>query len=497
LSKGEIRTQYAGFVIFATKLISIVANVASALMVANSLPQKQFGVYGIFNFIIPYFTILSGAIPFWAIRFIARDKPGATKTGIAANMILATIATLAYLAMLPIIIPSFGLQSYITVYIITAGLVIETYLITVLEACLQAERPQFVGYGSLIGDLSQVLFTYFFVLQLQQGILGVMLSVIMASLIKTGIYLQTVLKELQQRLALSYVKEWLKGSAFNAYTIIGDRIAAIIFIMLSIYGGEIGASYYAASAYITNIIAYTNFLAFALYPKILAENRIDEATVSMKMVLMFGIPMTTAVLIIPSSYLVFLKLDSTYVAAAPVLMIMAIDALITVFSSILSSVLAGIERVDEKAEIPFKQVVRSRLFLAFTLPYAHSAITLPAAFYALTYLARGDPLLVATYIVGINAIGHFAMLLVMYTVLNRTVKLNIPWKSIGKYAISAAVMAVVLFTAHPMRRAPTLIMTGVGAAVYFGLLLAIDRETRNLARTILQTIRNRIKKGGS
>jgi O-antigen/teichoic acid export membrane protein len=495
LPKEPIRTHYSGAIIFATKLISIAVSIASALMIANYLSQKELGVYGVFNFIVPYFTLLSGAISFWAMRFVARDKPGATKTGIAANTAIAIVATLAYLAMLPIIVPSFRLESYVVVYVVTAAQVIEAYLIAVLEACLQAERPHFVGYGSLIGDVTQAVFTYIFVLQLQLGVLGVMLSVVIGFAIKTGFYFKTILKELQQKLQLGYVKEWLKGSTFNVYTIIGDRIASILFILLA--QSTIGTSYYVASTQITNMIIYTTFLAFALYPKILAENRVDIATGSMKLVLMFAIPMTAAVITIPGSYLLFLKQDGEYVVAAPVLTILAIDALISVFSSLFTSVLYGIEKVDEKSEIPFKQVTRSRLFISFSLPYVHSAITLPAAFYALTYLARGDPLLVAGYLVGINAIGHFAMLLVVYRVLSKAVRINIPWRSIGKFTVSSAIMALALFAAHPERRTTTLVLTIVGAGVYFGLVLALDKETRNLARTLFHGIGSRMKKPSS
>jgi hypothetical protein len=157
-------------------------------------------------------------------------------------------------------------------------------------------------------------------------------------------------------------------------------------------------------------------------------------------------------------------------------------------------VLYGIEKVEEKAEISFRQVIKNRLFIAFSLPYAHSAITLPPAFYALTHLARRNPLLAATYVVGINAIGHFAKLIVLYMVLNKAVKVNIPWKSMGKYAASAAVMAPLLFAVHPVRRAPTLILTGADAALYFGLLLAIRKEARNLARKLLQGVESRMTK---
>lgn len=492
MPKEPIRTHYSGGIIFATKLISVAVSMASTLIVANYLSKQELGVYGVFNFIVPYFLLLSGAISFWTMRFVARDKPGATKTGIAANTATAIVATLVYLAMLPILVPSFRLEGYVVVYVVTAAQIVEAYLISVLEACLQAERPHFVGYGSLIGDVTQTVFTYILVVTLQQGVLGVMLSVVIGFAVKTGFYFKTILKELQQKLQLSYVKEWLKGSTFTIYTVIGNLIASVIFLWLA--QSTIGTSYYVAGASITNVIAYTTFLAYALYPKILAENKVDEATVSMKLVLLFAIPITVAAITIPGSYLLFLKQDGEYVVAAPVLAILAIDALISVFSSIFTSVLYGIERVDEKSTVLFRQVVRSRLFISFSLPYAQSAITLPAAFFALTYLARGDPLLVAAYVVGINAIGHFAMLLVVYRVLSKAVKISIPWRSIGKYIGSSAVMALILFATHPERRTTTLAVTVVCGAVYFGLLLALDKETRNFARPLFRGISNRMRK---
>jgi hypothetical protein len=41
--------------------------------------------------------------------------------------------------------------------------------------------------------------------------------------------------------------------------------------MLFTYGGETARSNYGAAAQIANIITYSSFLAFALYPKPLAE----------------------------------------------------------------------------------------------------------------------------------------------------------------------------------------------------------------------------------
>jgi len=497
LEKKEIRTHYSGVILFIAKMVTVATGIVFTLVVANTLAEADYGTFGFFTTtMISYFTLFSGPITFWTMRFVARDKEGATKTGTAGNMALATIATLVYLALLPIITASPELQKYVLVYVVAAAQIIETYLINVFEACLQAKRPHFVGYGLLVGEVLKVLFVYLFVIRLQLGLLGAVLSLVVAFAIKMAFYFKMIWKELQQKIVLSYIKEWLKGSAFNLYSILGDRIAAVIFLMLTIYGGTTAYGYWYAPLQIANVITYSTFLAFALQPKLLADPNLEEATVSLRIVLMFAIPMTAGVLALPTSYLIFLKESGYYLAAAPVLVILAIDALISTVSTIFTYVLYGIEKVDEKAQIPFRQVVLSRLFISFSLPYAHSAITLPTTYFVLQYFAKGDPLAVATYVTGINTIAHLAMFIVLYVILRRAVRVKIPWKNIWKYVAAAAIMAVVLFIARPEKRLSTLIVTIGGGLFYFALLLILDKETRVLVRTVWRVARNRLQNIG-
>jgi len=491
----EIRVQYSGLVYFGAKLITIGTGILFALLL-GSLSQEKLGVYGIFfTIIVPYFTLLSGAVSFWTLRFAARDKEGAVKTGIVANMIMATVATLIYLALLPFIVQGFGLQAYLLTYLLVATQIIESYLITVLEACLQAQRPQFVAYGLLIGEILKVVLAYTFVIGLNLDLAGIVLALAIAFGIKIAFYLKSILTELRQRIVLSHVKEWLKGSTFNLYMLLGDRIASIIFIMLSVYGTAVGVSYYTAATLITSVITYSSALALALYPKLLAQQKTDEIASSLRLVLMFAIPMTAGVIAIPNSYLLFFNVSGTYVVATPVLIILAIDALVQTNSSFFTYVLYGIESLDEHAKIPFRDVVKSRLFISFSLTYFHSAITLPTAFFALTYLAHGDPLLVAVYVTGILMMGHLVSFLVLLAVLHRAVTLTIPWKSIAKYTVASAIMVPILIAAHPVSRISTLIFTGAGAAVYLGLLAAFDKETRNLAKAIWRTFKTKFETG--
>jgi O-antigen/teichoic acid export membrane protein len=496
LAKRRISLQYSGFAVFTARLIGIVTGFAFTMMVARSAVRTptvdEYGIWGNLNMIlIPYFTLLSGVIPFWTMRFVAREKEGAVKAGILASTIIAVIAAIVYMALVPIIASMFQAEAYILLYSIAAAQIIEVYLIAGLEACLQAQRPQAVAYGFLVGEVIKLLLGFVFMIELQQSLAGAMLSIVIGFAVKMAFYFKLVLKELRQSTVLSYIKEWVKGSTFNMYSMVGDRVAALVFVMLSLYGGSIATGYYTASALVATIVTYSGLLAYALQPKLLAEGNLEDATTSLKMVLMFAIPMTAGIIALSGSYLIIQ--DKTYNVATPVIMILAVDGLISTVSSLYTYVLYGIEKVDEKATIPFRQVVKSRLFVAFSLTYTHSAITLPATFFALSNFAKNQPLLVATYVTAINTVGHLLMFIVLYIILRRAVKVRIPWKNIAKYSFSSAVMATFLFVIpRPTTTFLTFGLTAIGGIIYLALLMAIDKEARILAVTVWQKAKSKI-----
>ena len=479
--------------LFAAKLLSVATGIAFTFIVVRSVSQIDYGTWGTFNIIMPYFILLSTAFPFWIMRFVARDKEGAAKTGIFANMLLGIAAALVYLALLPLLVPTFDLGNYVLLFSVAAIYIIENYFVAALEACIQAQRPHFVGYGLLVGEVCKVLLAFILIIEFQFSLLGALLSIVIAFAVRIAFYIREVIAELKKKMAFDYIREWVKGSTFNIYNIIGDRIAAIIFLMLPIYGGEIAPSYYQAAIIIANVITYSTFLAYALYPKLLAENKMEDVTAAIKMVMMFAIPMTIGVLVMADSYLVIQK--EVYKDATPVLMILGIDALILTVSNIYASTLYGIEKIDEKAKIPFKQVAKSRMFIAFSLPYAHSAITLPTTFYLLTNFARNQPLLATIYVTTVNTVAHFTMFIVLYALVHKAVKVKIPWKAIAKYVLASTFMAAFLFvTPHPKTIFLTIGVTVIGGIIYSAILLVIDREARTLIKTVLHETINKLKK---
>src|SRR3990170_2118493 len=142
------------------------------------------------------------------------------------------------------------------------------------------------------------------------------------------------------------------------YNVVCNQIAAFVFIMLLWYGTDVSRGLYGAAAQISNIIAYSSFLAFALYPKLLAEKNREDVTTSLKMVLMFAVPMTVGAIVLAHSYITLLS--PTFGDAYIVLTVLAADTLVSVTSGIFGSVLFGVETVDQE-RMSFRRLVKSRL----------------------------------------------------------------------------------------------------------------------------------------
>ncbi|MEM2104447.1 MAG: hypothetical protein QW717_06120 [Candidatus Bathyarchaeia archaeon] len=491
MATNEIRLQYSGFVIFAAKLASIATGLAFQLMVARSASVLEYGVWFNIGDVTAYFTILAGVFPFWALRFVARARNGAVKTGVSANLAISLVAGLVYLLFTPLITSMLGVgQKYVLLYFLASAQIIEVYALNALESCLRAKIPHTLGFGLLLAEVFKIILGYVLVIRFQFSLFGALISMIVGLAVQLIYYLKLLFGEFKERVRWGYVREWAKGSIANIYNVVGNQIAAFIFIMLFTYGGEAARGNYGAAAQIANIITYSSFLAFALYPKLLAEKNSQDVSVSLKTVLMFAVPMTVGVLAIPDSYITILK--SEYRDAWPVLMVLAVDALVATVSTFFGFVLYGLEKFDEKAEISFKELVKSRLFAAFSLSYIHSAITLPITYYVLTGYAQGQPVQPALAVAVINSAARFAMFLILYFMVRETARIVIPWRNIGKYVFASMVMGCVLFglreLLRPGRVYQILGLTAFGGLFYFALLAAMDEEARSLIKLALLEI---------
>lgn len=489
MSKDEIRVQYAGFIVFAAQILSVVTGIVFTLLLTRNMTEQQFGIWSNIFDLTAYFTILSGLLPFWATRFVARGKEGAIKTGLFANLVLATASTAVYLPLISLVTGAFNISGdYVILYLVASLQIINLYLITILESCLRAVKPQVIGYGLLIEEVCKVSLACILIVGLHQLFLGAMLSLIVATLIQALYYIRLLAKGLRQRVQWNYLREWLKGSTAIFYNAVGNQLVAFIYILLFLYGGQAARGDYQAAATFSNIVGYSSFLAFALYPKLLAKNSLEDVASSFKTMLMFAIPM--GVITITMSQPLVIILNVVYSAASPALILLTLDTFVLLISQFYSSLLLGVERFDEEGKISLNKLVRSKIFKVFTLPYIQATIALPTAYYVLTHLTSNDSVQAVLYVTTINLCVHTATFLGMYAIMRKSVRMAVAWSSIGKYLFAAAATtAVLLLLPQPTTILFTLGKVAGGLATYAALLLAIDAEARELVTLIWREIK--------
>lgn len=483
--KSNIRLKYSGLVVFASYILSVATGFAFVLMITRNVSKDEFGIWWNINDLSNYFILLSGVIPFWATRFVAREHAGSGKTGFIANMLISVAATSIYLALIPIMLPILQISStYAILYIIVSAQIVELHIISALEAVLRAKQPQTIGYAFLIFEVGKVIFGFTLILQFKLGLQGALYSIIISHAIRIIFYIRLTAKEFKESIKWSYLKEWLKASPINIYNIVGDRIATFTLILLFVYGGELARGYHGAAATFTNIISYSSLLAFALYPRLLSGSSNEDVSVSLRLVMMFAIPMTVGVMVLSDSYLTILKAD--FAEARPVLLLLAISVLCVTLSQVFYSVVLGTERVDAKAKIAFRELIKTRLFLLFTIPYIQSAVTLPATFFVLTSIAKTS-LEAATYLALITLLAGLTMLIMRYAIARKCLAFHFPWNNISRYALASGIMATVLLVVpHPTRLSITVALTLLGAGIYLAVLMLIDKEAKSLVKSILQ-----------
>lgn len=484
---SRIRLRSTGFIIFLTRLISIGTGLIFTLMVTRSISPEDYGVYGNLGDILSYFTIISSVIPFWVVRFELRRFLGSFKTGLVMNSLIGLASAILYLSSVTIIMSSLGISlSYMPVYLIATFLILESHILSIFEASLYSKCPEKIGLGMLIFEGSKVALGVLCLFFLKMGLIGALIAIILAYLCQIAFYLKLLLREFRESIVWAYAKEWIKASALNVYGIIGERLLILANIFLFIYGGELSRAYYGASYAIASIVAYSSSLAFALYPKLLSEARSEDITLSLKLVLMFAIPMFFGALVLSRELL--LILNPVYSAAAPTLTVIALSSLILSASSVFESIIAGTENFDATAKISFRSAFRSKLFQLLTLRYVQASIVLPSTYIVLTALQL-DSVSSTFYFALTGFAGHFIVMLIKLHLARGNIAFTIPFRSLVKYACSALLMALGLYALHmPPRLTMILLKTFIGAMIYFATLTIIDAETRETAKLILKTV---------
>jgi O-antigen/teichoic acid export membrane protein len=488
LGKNQIRLRYSGFVVFATQLLGVITGLIFTLLLTRTMTVSQFGIWAnIFDY-TPYFIIVSGVLPFWATRFTARNIDGTAKTAALSQLSIAVVSTIIYLPIIFLISIAIGTSSYMLIYFIAGLYILTYYIVAVFEAILQATKPQVTGYGFIIQEIVKVTVALVIILVFKQIFLGAIFALVLAPTVQILYYCYLLSDYFKQKTDWSFLKQWLKGSPAIAFNAVGAQLLSFVFILLFIFGGPESRAYYQAALSFTTIVGYSSSLSVALYPKLLANCcSEEEVSLSFRTVLMLAIPLATITITLASSFLTIL--NASYGIAWPVLVALTVDTLIVLLNTFFSSCLMGLETFDAKGQISLRELVKSKIFRVFSIPYIQAAVALPLTYFVLICLPMAGSVQ-ATVSVVIILIGvHTATFFGLYTFLKQTIHIPFAWKNITKYLLCALIMGLVLFFSPTTTKLLSTITKAIlGFSLYTGVLLAIDAQARGLVRLIWKEI---------
>ncbi|MCX8171623.1 MAG: hypothetical protein N3E47_06635 [Candidatus Bathyarchaeota archaeon] len=487
MAREQIKLRYSGFIIFLFRIISIGTGLLFTLMVTRSISPEEYGILGNLGDILSYFTLTSAIIPFWVTRFAARRQSGSFKTGFNVNTLIGFISTAIYVLSIPIIMNAIRISwEYLPAYLAASIIIFESHILAIFEAAIYPKRPENLGFGLFVFEVSKLVLGYLLIFMMKMSLMGVLSSIIAASIAQMLFYLRYLSHEFREKAVRAYIRRWLKASLLNVYGILSGRILMLANIFLFIYGGELSRAYYGASSAIASVIGYSSFLSSALYPKLLSSAESRDVVFSLKMVLMLAIPMSLGAVALSENLLAIL--NPVYSVAKPILVILSANAFFSALSSIFESIISGTEKIDTEPEILYGKMIRSRLFLLLTLHYVQAAAVVPFVYLVLKPLAF-NALEATLYFALINTVVVIPLTLAKYVMARKCIAFKIPWESVGKYFCAALPMtAVVLILEAPARLTLTVLRALIGASIYFLVLSAIDKETREIIRLIRKEV---------
>jgi len=498
MSKGlsNIRLRYAGLMAYGTKIMSIFTGLIFSIIVTRRLTEVDFGIWQIIGLIIGYVLVPSSITNYWVTRYIARGAKVA-KTGLIMNLIIALIATMAYiLASIPI---AQRLQSPLVYFIVAGFQIILHYTLSTLESIAQGIKPEVQSYGFLLFEVAKVVLAIWLIMESKMGIIGAILAISFAQIAQILLLALMIKDKIASKFDKEFAKEWLKVFWLPIFGNLSGILSSLDgLIVSSITGSPLPLTYFKVPNIISNIITYSGSLSIALYPKLLGGGGKRDVEASIRFVLMFGIPMSIGAFILarPLLYL----LNPAYADLLWILRALIPTALILTLSGIFDVVLVGVEKVELNSKSKFKDFIKSKLFIVPSITYVSSIFYIIALIILLHLpnIWEFDYSCLALFWAILSFLIALFSTIYRWILAKRVMDFKLQFISLLKYLFCSGIMAILLqLLKYNLEYIPTfsiyvisiLALVGFGALIYAMMLSIIDKEFRYLALAVFSNMK--------
>lgn len=503
---SRVRLKYSGVVVFSSKILSLFTGLLFVLIAARKLSPEDYGLWSALAAFTSYFVLPSDLFTYW----VARDVSRSFQVVKSASWLVAATSTCCFVAFL-LLLPLTALSFRSTIFLLSlfALQIPLLHAMRLLETIGYSVKPQALSYGVAAFEVVKVFSCAALVLAFKQGLEGVVASVTIAQLAQAVVLLlalSSAIHDLWGTFNVSTVKGWLSKVWIPLYGRLNDipyRLTLIVPVLW--LGSTYPVALMTVPREISNIITYTYFLSVALTPRLLSGigsgRDVEE---SLKLVLMASIPAVIGASILAKPLLQLLRPE--YVAAAPILIVLSLGELLKVMASVWGSAIMGVEKVELNEKAKLRDYLKSKHFLMPTLSLVISVaslILLCLMILIAKCVAFNHEQLVFAYFSSMLLTIYLPAQAYLWLLARRSIAFKFPTKSVCKYLVASAVMALSVVVTYPstafdhhgaLETAITILPTiTVGSASYVLTLMAIDAEARYFVLLAIKTLRRTLQ----
>ena len=368
-----IRVTYSGLIALLTGLISVGTGLIFMVIVTRTLSIEEYGIFGVIIGLLVYGSVLDNLISYWAIRETARGVKSGKTVVLLGTGIFSTAGIFIY------IIAAFfvGLGTDIDQNILLFAVILipTKFLMKNLSGINIGWKPQIISYAHLISESIKIPSVLIFVLFLDMGVSGVILSLLVASITACIAHLILGRIKLKNKINIEFVKKWFKLSWIPLYGKIATVLFATDVIVFSIIVGSVeGVALMTAALVIANLASFAKSISSSVYSKLLESEKRNYLRENISQLFYFIIPLAALSLTFARPGLS--TLNPLYEIAVPVVIFMTVRVLLHSLGEVFIQMLRGVEQVDLKPESTFKDFIKSRLFSLVTIRIINGSLYL-------------------------------------------------------------------------------------------------------------------------
>ncbi|MGD0476640.1 MAG: hypothetical protein ABSB29_00550 [Nitrososphaerales archaeon] len=490
---GRIGLRSTGLIVFGANTFSAFTGLLFLIMATRWLDPTQLGLWAVIVDLVAFSSYPVGIVAYWATRDIARGRL-VGRTAFASGAVMSGFGLLMYF-FLSVVTRSSLATSFLP-FVLGSLLVPLGYCNTVTTSIVVGYRPVVSGYQLVVSEPVKIAVAYEALYVYRLGIEGVILALLVSYLITFTLGAYMVRGATREQLQLSVAKRWIRLSWLpvldNLPPLLLNRSDTYI---ASLAFGTAIAGVYQPAFTVASVVGYSYFLAYSLYPLLLRGGNENLPAITIEFLLLFSIPMAVGGVVLAQPILqVF---GPEYMAGSLGLSILSVMFLFQAVSWTVDQTLLGTEKVDVGSEKGFKSLVRSNLLYVPLVSMCAALVYLVGMFAVLSFAfsnGLGDSVAVALW-AAVQLCTTILFLIIKSRRARRSAKLLRRETRVPYYLGAAIVMglAVDLLSKVVLVSGAGALVYGLGlcavvtlgAAVYFGLLYAVEPKFRAMARSLL------------